>query len=152
MVTQEPPTNLLQSIQQKHTFPKSECFSVSFDPKKDMFAAAFSDGFVRVWNLQQLINSQNGLASTTLDKPSWLIANSASLGAPIQVRISGDLVAVNSIDYSVRVYRLLANGNSKLVSQISGEQAQAWRFEFFNQGQNLITSLFSLKQFGTEDG
>jgi len=75
-----------------------------------------------VWDLQQLTNNTSGNA-TTLDKPQWSIPNSASLGAPVQVRICGDLVAVNAVDYSIKVFRLLANGAHQVISQAAGDQA-----------------------------
>ena len=39
------------------------------------------------------------------------------------MRVNGDLVIVNSIDHSLKVYRLRANGNHELVSEAPGELA-----------------------------
>lgn len=65
----------------------------------------------------------------------------------MQVRITGDIVAVNSIDYSIKVFRLKANGNSELVSEASGDVAQAWRFEILPESKSVISSLFGLRRF-----
>ena len=55
------------------------------------------------------------------------------------------MVAVNSVDYSIKVFRLLANGAHQVVSEAAGDQAWAWRFEFTDR--SIITSSLSLKQF-----
>ena len=64
------------------------------------------------------------------------------------MRICGDLVAVNSVDFSLKVYRLQANGTHSLVSEASGDVAQAWRFEFADK--TIVTSVTNIKQFNVE--
>ena len=100
-----------------------------------------------MWDLNELTNTSAGISSTTLDKPQWQIANSVALGAPVQVRISGDIVAVNSIDNSIKVFRLIANGVAELVSLAAGDVAQAWRFELLNESKQIVTSMFGIRRF-----
>ena len=50
------------------------------------------------------------------------------------MRVNGDLVIVNSVDHSLKVYRLRANGNHELVSE----------------AKSLITSFLNLRQLDVE--
>ena len=79
-----------------------------------------------MWDLKQLTSNES---NSTLDKPKWLIPMEKSINAPVQVRINGDVVAVNHVDNSVQVFKLKANGASVKLSSAPGEVAQAWRFE-----------------------
>jgi len=53
----------------------------------------------------------------TFDKPNWQIPIANTLGAPVQVRISGDIVVLNHVDHSLQVYKLSANGNFELLTE-----------------------------------
>ena len=74
---------------------------------------------MRVWNLNALTN-QNGTIAQTFDKPQWHIPVQNCIGAPVQVRISGENVVLNNVDHSIQVYRLKANGNYELPKDESG--------------------------------
>ena len=61
------------------------------------------------------------------------------------MRVDGDLIVINSIDHSVKVLRLKANGNFEVLCEASGEVCQAWRFEIIGDTGSLVTSLINLR-------
>jgi len=68
--------------------------------------------------------------------------------------MSGDKVYLNSVDHSLQVYKLKANGNYELpkdeTGMLSGEVALAWKFEVSLDKRSIITSLLSLREFDAE--
>ena len=84
-----------------------------------------------------------GNSSSTLDKPQWEIPNCANLGAPVQVKIIGDRVAVNSVDQSLKVFKLLPSRQSELISESS--DVGAWKFDISPDGSHLVTSSLNLR-------
>ena len=84
--------------------------------------------------------------------PAWTIPYTTNLGAPSQIKIVGDLLAINLIDNSLKVYRLRANGNFEKISELAGEVAQASKFEMVmvDASRVIITSMFNVKQFDAE--
>jgi len=94
------------SVQFKHTFAGTECFGIDFvkNDAKPYFGAAFTDGYVRIWSLQDL------LGGMTLDKPKFEIPDAVVLG-PVDLKFNamGTRVATSSVDGSVRVFNLREN-------------------------------------------
>lgn len=79
------------------------------DPQ--LVACAHSDGNIRVWT--------NNFPAT----PAWTIPFTPNLGAPPSLRLLGDLLAVNSVDNTLKVFRLRANGNYEKMNEMAGEVA-----------------------------
>lgn len=96
------------------------------------------------------LTNQSGIIAQTFDKPQWYIPIQNCIGAPVQVRISGENVILNNVDHSIQVYRLKANGNFELLQERAGEVAQAWRFEVSADKKSLVTSMLSLREFDIE--
>jgi len=140
------------TVQFKHTYENTECFGVDFskNPARPYFSAAFTDGYVRIWSLSDLVNDEG-----TLDKPKFEIENGVELG-PVDVKFNseGNRIATSSVDSSLRVFNILESAEEQntttLKSESPGEEACAWKLDFSPDGSELLTGTLGMRTLDIE--
>ena len=92
---------------------------------------------------------------TTLDKPKYLIEDAFSLG-PVDIKLdeAGKTVMTSSIDNSLKAFSLPDEQGQQptLLCQAPGQEAQAWKFDFDNASNQIITGQISLHSLELKTG
>lgn len=87
------------SVVQREDFG-SPCFTLAFgnDSASPYFSAAFMDGSVRIWNLNDI-----AMLGKSLDEVSCVIKNAIEIG-PVDVQMSANRFGISSMDGSLKIY------------------------------------------------
>lgn len=129
-----------------HTFEGAECFGIDFSTNeaRPYFGAAFSDGYVRIWNLQELTGSEGA----NIAKPKFEIEHAVELG-PVDLRFNplGNRIAVSSVDNSLKVYNLRDDQAPSLLAESS--EVNAFKLDFSPDGSEILTGQLGLRTIDT---
>lgn len=143
------------TLQFKHTFENAECFAIDFatNESRPYFAAAFSDGYCRIWDLNMLTQGGgNGVSggSNTLDKPKFEVEGAVEIG-PVDVKFNpnGNRVAISSVNNALKVFNI-QDDKCTLHKELSGEKAQAWKLDWHPEGTEILTGQLGIRTFGVD--
>jgi len=120
----------------------------SVNDKKPFFGAAFTDSFIRVWSIEDLIKD-----GSSLDKPKFKVPG-VELG-PVDIKFNhlGNRIGVSSLDNSLRIFNIHQDSGVNLYKEVElPGPSGVWKIDFNPNGNEILTGTLSLQTLDITSG